>query len=50
MKTLLKAAIGVAEWDGKETALQLFARADQEIYRAKEAGEIARVLSAESTT
>ena len=41
----LNAAIGVAEWDGNESALQLFARADQEVYRAKQAGEFTGALN-----
>jgi GGDEF domain-containing protein len=42
---LLKAAIGVAEWDGKETGLDLLARADQKVYWAKEPGVHHRALS-----
>jgi diguanylate cyclase (GGDEF)-like protein len=30
------AALGVAAWNGKESGLELFARADREMYRAKE--------------
>src|SRR5439155_19412758 len=29
------AAVGVVEWDGHETALELLARVDKEVYRAK---------------
>jgi len=29
------AAVGVVEWDGQETALQILARVDKEVYRAK---------------
>jgi diguanylate cyclase (GGDEF)-like protein len=35
VKTLLSAAIGAAQWNGKETGEQLLSRADQEVYRAK---------------
>jgi diguanylate cyclase (GGDEF)-like protein len=49
VKTLVKAAIGVAEWDGRETGLQLLARADQEVYRNKEPGQRARSISSESS-
>jgi diguanylate cyclase (GGDEF)-like protein len=39
VKTLLKASIGVAAWDGKESGLALLARVDQEVYQAKGCGE-----------
>ena len=34
----MTASIGVAEWDGSEGSAQLFERADQALYRAKDSG------------
>jgi hypothetical protein len=31
------AALGTVAWDGVETGLELFARADKEMYRVKQA-------------
>lgn len=47
VKVTLKASLGVAEWDGKETGLALLARADREVYRAKQAGSRIRTPSPE---
>jgi diguanylate cyclase len=38
VKTALNASLGVAEWDGGENALALLARADRQVYRAKQPG------------
>ena len=35
VKTLVSAAIGVVEWDGRETGVQLLDRADQKLYSGK---------------
>jgi diguanylate cyclase (GGDEF)-like protein len=35
LKTDVQASIGVVEWNGKETGLELVARADQEMYSSK---------------
>jgi diguanylate cyclase len=48
VKTALKASLGVAEWDGRETGVALLARADQQVYRAKQPGSRARRASSES--
>ena len=47
VKTSLKASIGVALWDRMESGLALLARADREVYRAKESGSRARVSGVE---
>ena len=47
VKIPLKAALGVAEWDGNETGLDLLARADQKVYWAKEPGGRRRALADE---
>jgi diguanylate cyclase (GGDEF)-like protein len=46
VKTVVKASIGVAVWDFRESGLALLARVDQDVYRAKQAGERAGVSSA----
>jgi len=38
VKTVVKASLGLAEWDGHETATTLLARADREVYRSKRSG------------
>jgi diguanylate cyclase (GGDEF)-like protein len=47
VKTVLKASIGVAAWDGRETGIAFLARVDQEVYRAKQSGARARVPGSE---
>jgi diguanylate cyclase (GGDEF)-like protein len=37
VKTVVTASFGVAHWDGKESGIELVARADQGMYRDKEA-------------
>jgi diguanylate cyclase (GGDEF)-like protein len=46
VKILLRASIGVAEWDGNESGTALLARVDREGYRAKEIGKRVRVQEA----
>jgi diguanylate cyclase len=48
VKTLLRASVGVAVWDGTESGQALLARADQELYRDKQSGGRARVPVLES--
>jgi len=48
VRILLNAAFGVAEWDGKETGLDLLARADQKVYWAKPPGVRRRLAAVES--
>ena len=38
---VVDAAIGVVAWDGRETGMELFARADAEMYRVKQSKELA---------
>lgn len=45
VKTVLKASVGTAAWDGRESGLTLLARVDQEVYRAKQLAERTRVSS-----
>jgi len=45
VKVKLNASVGVAEWDGKEGPLDLMARVDAEVYRAKRPGERRRLRS-----
>jgi len=40
VKTVLKASVGAAAWDGRELGLTLLARVDQEVYRAKQRSRI----------
>jgi len=42
VKTDLQASIGVAEWDGVESAMSLLARVDREVYKAKRSGSRTR--------
>lgn len=42
VKIDLRASIGVAEWDGVETAMSLLARVDREVYKAKRSGSRTR--------
>jgi diguanylate cyclase (GGDEF)-like protein len=42
VKTVVKASLGLAEWDGQETATTLLARADREVYKSKRPGMRAR--------
>jgi diguanylate cyclase (GGDEF)-like protein len=43
ISVIVDAAVGTVAWDGAESGLELFARADKEMYRCKEvAGELAR--------
>ncbi len=37
VKTMVAASFGIARWDGKESGMELVARADQGLYRDKEA-------------
>lgn len=39
VKIPLQASIGVAVWDGNESGLELLAKADRELYRAKQPGD-----------
>ena len=48
MKTLLRASVGVAVWDGSESGQAMLARADQEVYRGKQSGGRARLPVVES--
>lgn len=41
---------GIAEWDGRESAAHLVARADKALYEAKEAGRRRSVLAAQPAT
>jgi diguanylate cyclase (GGDEF)-like protein len=45
VKVRLSASVGVVEWDGKEAPLDLMARVDAEVYRAKRPGERRRLRS-----
>ncbi len=38
VKTVVKASVGLAEWDGHEAATALLARADREVYKSKRSG------------
>lgn len=42
VKIAVGASVGLAEWDGKETAAELFARADQQMYAVKKWSGMAR--------
>ena len=50
VKLALKASLGVAEWDRRESGLALLARADKEVYRSKRAGSSGRGANSESQT
>ena len=39
-------SIGVAQWDGRETATSLIARADAALYSAKDAGRNRTIVAA----
>jgi len=42
VKTVVKASLGLAEWDGQENTTTLLARADREVYKNKRSGMRAR--------
>jgi diguanylate cyclase (GGDEF)-like protein len=39
IRTVLEASVGIAEWDGQESGVELLARADAEVYRVKPVGQ-----------
>jgi diguanylate cyclase (GGDEF)-like protein len=45
VKVRLNASIGAAEWNGREASLELMARVDAEVYKAKKPGERRRLRS-----
>jgi diguanylate cyclase (GGDEF)-like protein len=42
IRTVLEASVGIAEWDGQESGVELLGRADEEVYRVKAASQSLR--------